>query len=54
MQALSKTRALLKTQNNIGEMVESIACPMCGSQDESLIHFVCECVELNDWRREIW
>jgi len=54
MQALSKTRALLKTQNNIGEMVESIACPMCGSQDESLIHFVCECVELNDWRREMY
>ena len=26
--------------------------PYCGSQDESLIHFVCESVELNEWRRE--
>ena len=27
---------------------------MCGSQDESLIHFLCECVELNEWRREMY
>ena len=27
---------------------------MCGSQDESLIHFVCECVEFNEWRREMY
>ena len=41
-------------QGRRGEKVESIACPMCGSQDESLIHFLCECVELNDWRRETY
>ena len=43
-----------KYQGRKGKKVESIACPMCGSQDESLLHFLCECVELNDWRREMY
>jgi len=43
-----------KYQGRRGEKVESFACLMCGSQDESLIHFLCECVELNDCRREMY
>ena len=43
-----------KYQGRKGEKVESIVCPMFGSQDESLIHFLCECVELNEWRREMY
>ena len=40
-----------KYQRRKGEKVESIACPMCGSQDESLIHLL---RELNEWRREMY
>ena len=43
-----------KYQGRKGEKVESIACSMCGSQDESLIHFLCECVKLNEWRRDMY
>ena len=43
-----------KYQRRKGEEVESIACPLCGSQDESLIYFLFECVELNEWRREMY
>ena len=41
-----------KYQGRKKENVKFITCPVSGPQDESLIHFACECVQLNEWRRE--
>ena len=29
-------------------------CTMCGSLNESVYHWICDCEDLNDWRIEVF